>query len=79
MHENDDFIPAGTTIENKINSFREYMESTTETSDFGLKIKDRNIFYFLFLKDKISSRFGFSFMIYDKVVFDFTHNPGVKK
>ena len=68
----DDFIPAGTTIDQKINSFKEYMESTTETTDFGLKIKDRNIFYFLLLRDKMSGMWGFSFMIWDRVIIDYT-------
>jgi len=68
----DNFIPAGTTVEQRITSFKENMEATTETTDFGLKIKDRNIFYFLLLRDKLSSMWGFSFMIGDRVIIDYT-------
>jgi len=72
MYNQDDFIPAGTTIDQKITSFKEHMDATTETTDFGLKIKDRYIFYFLLLRDKLSSMWGFSFMIWDKVIIDYT-------
>lgn len=73
----DNFIPAGTTIERKISSFKEHMEATTETTDFGLKIKDKNIFYFLLLRDKLSSMWGFSFMIGDRVIIDYTKDTTI--
>jgi len=42
-----DDVPAGTTTEYNALDF-----SHIQTTDFGFKIKDRNIFYFAYLEDK---------------------------
>ena len=72
----DDFTPAGTTITERFEDVEKYMRETTEVLfDVGMKIKERNIFYILLLKDSITKQKAFSIMIGDKVIYDyFTHN-----
>ena len=68
MNRVTEYIPAGTTIE----EFEREMESSVEVSfDFGMKIKGRNIFYILYLTDKLSKAWGFTFMIGDKIVINY--------
>lgn len=67
---NDKFITAGTQtspIDSMINSIKRMNEEFI-VSDFGFKIRDHNIFYILYMKDKLSYRRGFSIMIGDKTV-----------
>ena len=70
MNYNGEYrIPAGTTtltVKGAINR----IEEEYEVSDFGLQINGRNIFYVLYLKDKLSYRRGFSIMIGDRVILD---------
>ncbi len=71
MINNQDFITASP---NTIYSIRKKLDEEFSVSDFGLKIGDRNIFYFLYLKDKLSYRKGISIMIGDKTIFEWDNN-----
>lgn len=53
---------------------RKALDEEFVVTDFGLKIRDKNIFYFLYLKDKLSYRRGFSIMIGDKTIFEWDNN-----
>jgi hypothetical protein len=71
MINNSDFITADTDT---IYEVKKKIEDEFVVSDFGLKIKDRNIFYFLYMKDKLSYRRGLSIMIGDRVIFEWDNN-----
>ena len=65
-------IPAGTTTRStKPKTFEEHIAEIKEEFeewDFGLKLKGKNIFYFLYLKDKLSYRKGLMIMIGHKTI-----------
>ena len=71
MISDTDFITASP---NTTYSMRKILDEEFSVTDFGLKIRDKNIFYFLYLKDKLSYRRGFSIMIGDKTIFNWDNN-----
>ena len=71
MINDTDFITASP---NTIYGVRKMLDEEFSVTDFGLKVCDRNIFYFLYLKDKLSYRRGFSIMIGDKTIFEWDNN-----
>ena len=77
MHSqrNETFVPAGTTSTNctrSIEDFERYLkENLSEIFEFGMKIRNRNIFYVLLMKDKKTGQVGFSIMLGDRTVIDY--------
>lgn len=72
MFNLDSDISASTTLD--YIPIRKVLDDEFSVTDFGLKIKDRNIFYFLYLKDKLSFRRGISLMIGDRTIFEWDNN-----
>jgi len=71
MISDTDFITASP---NTTYGIRKILDEEFSVTDFGLKIRDKNIFYFLYIKDKLSYRRGFSIMIGDKTIFNWDNN-----
>ena len=74
MRYEDIYIPAGTTTQpsiERVSDILEKFKSELVESDFGLKINGINIFYFLYLKDKLSCKRGRSIMLGSKTVFQY--------
>lgn len=74
LRDEFEFIPAGTTIEQRVNSFKEYIKLITEATEFGIKFKSKNLIYILYLKDKLSKYWGFTIMIGNKTVINWGNN-----
>lgn len=65
-----DDVVSPNTVRDPIDQLKHQLQTEYSVFDFGLKIKKRNIFYFLYLKDKLSYRRGVSLMIGEKTVFN---------
>lgn len=67
------FIPASpcTNPLHQISDFVHKMKTETEeTFEFGIKVKGRNIFWILYLTDKLSDAKGFTLMIGNWTIID---------
>lgn len=66
-----DYLPAGTTTQTSPRSYdriREDMEryireDIMDIFEFGLKIKDRNIFWAMMMQDKVTKQTAFTLMV----------------
>lgn len=72
----DGFVPAGTATEPSIRTTEEviqHMKDTTEeTFEFSIKIKDRSIFWILYLTDKLSDNWGFTITFLNWTLINFS-------
>jgi len=74
MNTTNEYIPAGTNTIRRPNTYeeviREMIMTTEETFELSIKARDRNVFWFLYLTDKLSDNWGITLMIGNRIILD---------
>ena len=78
LHDTNHHVSASPCTDPYHNFMEKMKAETEETFEFGIKIKGRNIFWVLYLTDKLSTNKGFTLMIGEKTIIDWTSTNGGK-
>ena len=71
MNNNMYFVPAS-GCSNPFHQVDDMIKrETEETFEFGIKVKGRNVFWILYLTDKLSDSWGFTVMIGDWTIINY--------